>query len=40
MGISQAQLAKSLQVTQSYVSKIERDGANPSKLTLVKVARP
>jgi DNA-binding XRE family transcriptional regulator len=39
MGISQAQLAKTLKVTQSYVSKLEREGANPSKLTLVKVAR-
>ena len=39
LGLSQKELAGRLKVHQSYISKIERPQYNPSKKTLLKVAK-
>ncbi len=39
LGISQRELADRLVVSQSYIAKLERHGYNPSKKTLIKIAR-
>ncbi len=38
-GLSQRDLARRMRVNPSYISRLEKKGANPSKKTLEKVAR-
>lgn len=38
-GLTQKELAKRLRVHQSFIAKIERSNYNPSKQTLLKVAK-
>ncbi len=39
MGISQRELAKQMKVDPSFVSRLEKSSSNPSKSTLLKVAK-
>ncbi len=39
LGISQKELAKKMRVDPSYISRLEKPGANPSKTTLLRVAQ-
>lgn len=38
LGLTQTELAEKTQVCQSYVSRLERDGFNPSSQMIVNIA--